>query len=75
MNSSKSLLVLFACCVLFVTGTALAQGCVAAHVNQRVISELVTTDGGRPASLFSIHNLTLDIGYRVFNSNKYFQGG
>ncbi len=56
------------------SATALGQGCVAAHVNQRVISELVTTDDGRPTSLFSIHNLTLDIGYRVFNSNKYFQG-
>ena len=75
MNSSKTLLALFAAsCVLGVTGSALAQGCVAAHVNQRVISQLVTTDGGRPSSLFSIHNLTLDIGYRVFNSNKYFQG-
>jgi hypothetical protein len=75
MNSSKSLLVVFASsCVLLASGDALAQGCVAAHVNQRVISQLVTTDGGRPTSLFSIHNLTLDIGYRVFNSNKYFQG-
>jgi hypothetical protein len=52
----------------------MAQGCVAAHTNQRVISELVTTDDGRPSSLFSIHNLTVDIGYRVFNSNKYFVG-
>lgn len=53
---------------------AAAQGCVAAHTNQRVINELVTTDSGSPASRFSIHNLSLDIGYRVFNSNKYFQG-
>lgn len=55
-------------------GRATAQGCVAAHTNQRVISELIQTDGGRAGSLFSMHNLTLDIGYRVFNSNKYFQG-
>lgn len=75
MNSSKSLRALFAsCCVLSATAGALAQGCVAAHSNQRVISELATTDGGRPTSLFSIHNLTLNLGYRVFNSNKYFQG-
>jgi hypothetical protein len=53
---------------------ALGQGCVAAHSNQRVISELVQTQGDGGDSLFSIHNLTLNIGYRVFNSNKYFQG-
>src|ERR1700761_7146448 len=52
---------------------ALGQGCVAAHSNQRVISELVQTQGDGGDSLFSIHNLTLNIGYRVFNSNKYFQ--
>ena len=75
MKSSKFLLALIASFSVFVaTGRALAQGCVAAHSNQRVISELVTTDDGRPSSLFSIHNLTLDLGYRVFNSNKYFQG-
>ncbi len=56
------------------TGSKLfAQGCVAAHTNQRSLSELVQSDG-RFASPFSIHNLTVDIGYRVFNSNKYFQG-
>jgi hypothetical protein len=27
-----------------------------------------------PPSPFSIHNLTVNIGYRVFNSNKYFRG-
>src|ERR1700749_2332412 len=75
MNSSNSLRALIAsCCALVAAASAAGQGCVAAHVNQRVISELVTTDGGRPTSLFSIHNLTVDIGYRVFNSNKYFQG-
>jgi hypothetical protein len=53
---------------------AVGQGCVAAHSNQRVISELVRTDGEGGDSLFSIHNLTVAVGYRVFNSNKYFQG-
>jgi hypothetical protein len=53
---------------------AMGQGCVAAHSNQRVIGELVRTDTDAVSSMFSIHNLTVDIGYRVFNSNKYFQG-
>ena len=53
---------------------ALGQGCVAAHSNQRVIGELIRTDDDAVSSKFSIHNLTVDIGYRVFNSNKYFQG-
>ena len=71
----KILLVLSsALCTTFASATVLAQGCVAAHSNQRVISELVTTDGGHTGSLFSPHNLTLTIGYRVFSSNKYFQG-
>jgi hypothetical protein len=52
----------------------MGQGCVAAHSNQRVIGELVRTDTDAVSSMFSIHNLTVDIGYRVFNSNKYFQG-
>ena len=51
-----------------------AQGCVAAHTNQHVMNELITTDAGSSASRLSIHNLSVDIGYRVFNSNKYFQG-
>lgn len=56
---------------------AWAQGCVAAHSNQRSFDELMT-NGGREAShaggRYWVHNLTVDIGYRVFNSNKYFQG-
>jgi hypothetical protein len=39
-----------------------------------VLDELLTTDTDEAITPFSIHNLTLDIGYRVFNSNKYFQG-
>ena len=75
MNLSRWLLVTLASVGATLTGNNLiAQGCVAAHSNQRVISELVKTEDGRPNSLFSIHNLTLEIGYRVFNSNKYFQG-
>jgi hypothetical protein len=67
-------------CLLPACNGALGQGCVAAHTNQRVLNELVlpsdlgTTDGGSRGSRFSIHNLTVNVGYRVFNSNKYFQG-
>jgi hypothetical protein len=75
MHLSKWLIVTMTSVGTVLTASnALAQGCVAAHSNQRVISELVKSDSGRPDSLFSIHNLTVDIGYRVFNSNKYFQG-
>jgi hypothetical protein len=72
--SKLSLAVLTCFASLLTAGRALAQGCVAAHTNQRVLTELLTTDDGRPNSLFSIHNLTVNIGYRVFSSNKYFQG-
>ncbi len=51
-----------------------AQGCVAAHSNQRVIDGLMSTDMGGEVSPTWRHNLTVDIGYRVFNSNKYFIG-
>lgn len=53
---------------------AAAQGCVAAHSNQPAFDELITTDKGGEVSSKWIHNLTVDIGYRVFNSNKYFVG-
>jgi len=55
-------------------GNALAQGCVAAHSNQRAFDELLPGDTGGPVSSNKLHNLTVDIGYRVFNSNKYFVG-
>ena len=50
------------------------QGCVAAHANQRTMSELVKLYDGGSHGEWSIHNLTVSIGYRVFNSNKYFIG-
>jgi hypothetical protein len=56
------------------SGQARAQGCVAAHSNQRLLYQLVANDTGGSVSPFWLHNLTLDIGYRVFNSNKYFRG-
>jgi hypothetical protein len=56
-------------------GVAQAQGCVAAHSNQRAMDELVGGgDGAHTCGPLSIHNLTVDVGYRVFNSSKYFQG-
>jgi hypothetical protein len=51
-----------------------AQGCVAAHSNQRVIEGLMSFDSAGGTSSKWQHNLTVNIGYRVFNSNKYFQG-
>ena len=56
------------------TSSAFAQGCVAAHANQRVMGQLITFDTPAAPDRFSIHNLTVAIGYRVFNSNKYFVG-
>ena len=56
------------------TGTGFGQGCVAAHSNQRSMDELVRSFDGGTRYGWSIHNLTVDIGYRFFNSNKYFIG-
>ena len=71
------------------TGYAWAQGCVAAHSTQRPFDELISTHLSKdtlPGTNGSVKagmpdaaprwedNLTVDIGYRVFNSNKYFQG-
>lgn len=61
-----------------VTPLVFGQGCVAAHSNQHSFDELISTKfGEQPAAdgrFGWIHNLTVDIGYRVFNSNKYYQG-
>jgi hypothetical protein len=56
---------------------AWAQGCVAAHSNQRSFDELMSSarqDASQSGGHNWMHNLTVDIGYRVFSSNKYFQG-
>jgi len=56
---------------------ARAQGCVAAHSNQRSFDELMSSavlDTSPSPTHTWMRNLTVDIGYRVFNSNKYFQG-
>lgn len=62
---------------LFVGVAAWGQGCVAAHSSQRPMDELVSlrSDVSTHApTRLSIHNLTVNVGYRVFNSNKYFVG-
>ncbi len=55
-------------------GNGIRAGCVAAHSNQRSMDELVRSLDGGTKYGWSIHNLTVDIGYRFFNSNKYFIG-
>ena len=75
MKNIKTLAVLLILAATTLTSRiAFAQGCVAAHSNQRPMDELVKSDEVGVVSGFSIHNLTLNIGYRVFNSNKYFIG-
>lgn len=73
-NQKQLYLSLIFAAMTLAAGRAIAQGCVAAHSNQRPMSQLVKTDEGGSSGGWSIHNLTVDIGYRVFNSNKYFQG-
>jgi hypothetical protein len=61
---------------LFSSVIAAAQGCVAAHSNQRPVDELLTHayQDGHPSGPNWLHKLTLNVGYRFFNSNKYFIG-
>jgi len=75
MKNKNTLFLCIALAATTISSTnAFAQGCVAAHSNQRTIDQLVRTDGGFAGGGWSIHNLTADIGYRVFNSNKYYIG-
>ncbi len=75
MKTAKSVLVLLAFAGVTLAGARVfAQGCVAAHSNQRVIDGLMNLNAGGDVSPTWRHNLTVVIGYRVFNSNKYFQG-
>jgi hypothetical protein len=75
MTFVNRILVLILAAGVTLTGSRMsAQGCVAAHSNQRVIDGLMSTDTGGEVSSKWEHNLTIDIGYRVFNSNKYFVG-
>src|SRR6202042_3469711 len=74
MKNKIQLFLLIALATTISANNAFGQGCVAAHSNQRTMDQLVKSDGGGAQGGFSIHNLTVDIGYRVFNSNKYFIG-
>ncbi len=64
------------CFALLWSNIAAAQGCVAAHSNQRPVDELLTQayQDGRPDGRNWLHKLTLNVGYRFYNSNKYFIG-
>jgi hypothetical protein len=74
MMHTKHLLLTFVLAATTVSGAAgFAQGCVAAHSSQHSMDELVISDDGGSGGL-SIHSLTVDLGYRVYNSSKYFQG-
>jgi hypothetical protein len=72
MKFSKAILAISLLAATAMPTALFGQGCVAAHSNQRSMDELVAPDAGGSNGRWSIHNLTLDIGYRVFNSNKYF---
>lgn len=73
-GSAKIALLTAAVAGMFGTALAHAQGCVAAHSNQRAFDELIKSGEMGDVSPKWYHNLTLEIGYRVFNSNKYFVG-
>jgi hypothetical protein len=74
VKNRKIAALLLVCAAGLMTARAYGQGCVAAHSYQRTMNELVSdADDGARGGL-SIHNLTVNIGYRVFNSNKYFIG-
>jgi hypothetical protein len=51
-----------------------AQGCVAAHSNQGTMDELCDGAANDSTGNGYLHRLTVDLGYRVFSSNKYFIG-
>jgi hypothetical protein len=55
--------------------TALAQGCVAAHTAQPVISGLDATEQPRSADfLHGVHGLTLTFGFRTYSSFRHYVG-
>ncbi|MBT9331686.1 hypothetical protein [Paracidobacterium acidisoli] len=74
MKTGKYAVALLLAAAAAASGRAFAQGCVAAHSSQHTMDELVTDLNDGASGGFNIHNLILNIGYRVFNSNKYFVG-
>lgn len=73
-NRTRLFLLMTLAATTFSTTSAFAQGCVAAHSNQRPMDQLIKFESAGAPGRFSIHNLTVAVGYRVFNSNKYFVG-
>jgi hypothetical protein len=65
-------LVLVATSVLCFPHKALAQGCVAAHSSQPIISGLDPTSQPRASSL--LHGLTVTVGFRTYSSYKHYIG-
>lgn len=59
--------------ILASASSAYAQGCVAAHSNQRTMDELCAPGSGSVGAGW-LHRLTVDVGWRSFSSNKYFIG-
>lgn len=62
--------------VAAISASAFGQGCVAAHSNQAPVDQILNNayQDGHGSGNSWIHRLTLNVGYRVFNSNKYFIG-
>ncbi len=56
------------------TGFAHAQGCLAAHTSQPVISAL-TDDGHGGFNRSGLHGLTVEVDWRSFSSFRHFTGG
>ena len=71
---NRKIKALLLCAAAIVAAHAHGQGCVAAHSNQKTMDELVSDGNDGASGGLSIHNLIVNIGYRVFNSNKYFVG-
>jgi hypothetical protein len=65
-------LILIAASILCFPRKALAQGCVAAHSPQPVISGLDPTSQPRTGSL--LHGLTVTVGFRTYSSYKHYIG-
>ena len=65
-------LVLVAISILCFPRKAVAQGCVAAHSSQPIISGLDPTSQPRVGSL--LHGLTVTVGFRTYSSYKHYIG-
>jgi hypothetical protein len=64
--------ILIAASTLWFPHKAVAQGCVAAHSQQPIISGLEPTSQPRASSL--LHGLTVTVGFRTYSSYKHYIG-